>query len=283
MKTNNKKISGLISVITGILVLLLAVAAFWLSFNALRALASENGISPNNAWVFPLIVDGAMIVFSLSILRSSLYQERVPWLWFMVGLFTVSSIVFNILHSADGLLSGVIAAVAPIALFLGFETLMRQVKNEVERQSSLQSLEQITAKIAQAEAQLDKILSERQGRIDKLDESLERRRQSLDDINQSLRELRKEKRELDQALADVPPKVDKNLSKLERIEIVLSAFAKDPTKSIGDLADHLSVSDETVRNYLRELEETSMVVWDRNGGTVTVLSSNGHGREKVSV
>lgn len=273
------KAERVISLITGVLVFCLAIAAFTLSFNALMELAMNNGISARFAWVFPLIVDGAMIVFSLSILRSSLYSEKAPWLWFMVVLFTSASIVFNVLHSANSVLSGVIASVPPIALVLGFETLMRQIKNEVTRMGALQSLDQIAEKIKQGDKEIDKLSTERNKIIDGLDQAIERRKNTLDEINQALKASRQNKREIEKALEEQPKAIDKNMSKAERLEYLLSTYAKDPTKSAPEIAAEFGVSNQTVYNYLGELERDSRVIWDRDNGVVTILTSgkNGHG------
>lgn len=263
-----------ISGVTGLLVLGLAVAAFALSFSALRSLAASNGIAPGSAWVFPLIVDGAMIVFSLSILRNSLYSESAAVAWGFVVVFMAASIIFNVLHAEatpQDPLRAVIAAVAPVALFLAFETLMRQIRSEVERRGSWQSLEKIMAKVDQAQAELDALLAKRQTQVEKLDTSLEKRRASLSKINQELRELRKEKSKLVKELEAAPQTVGKDLSKPERLDFVLGVFGQDPLKDVGEVAQSLGVSNQTVYNYLAELEKAAKI--RRNGQGVEVLAA----------
>lgn len=44
---------------------LIAVGAFWLSFTALTDLAVRAGIPAGQAWVWPLIVDGIIVVVLL--------------------------------------------------------------------------------------------------------------------------------------------------------------------------------------------------------------------------
>lgn len=75
------KLNQTISTITGILVALLAAAAFWLSFDALRHLAAQNGIEAGMAWLYPAIIDGAIIIFSLSVLQTSLNKEKATYPW----------------------------------------------------------------------------------------------------------------------------------------------------------------------------------------------------------
>ncbi|HRQ42404.1 MAG TPA: DUF2637 domain-containing protein [Chloroflexota bacterium] len=55
------KANKLISISTGALVAFLAGGAFWLSFDALKDLAAGNGIASGMAWLYPAIIDGAII------------------------------------------------------------------------------------------------------------------------------------------------------------------------------------------------------------------------------
>lgn len=118
----------IISTVTIVLVGLLAVASFALSFEALWQLAASSGaISPGRAWLFPLAVDGSIIVFSISALRSSLAGENGRWSMALVVLVTVASIILNIAHAPTSFLAGFVSALPPLLLFLSFESLMRQI------------------------------------------------------------------------------------------------------------------------------------------------------------
>lgn len=46
---------------------LVAAGAFWLSFTALRDLARRAGIDAGQAWAWPLIVDGIIVVATVSV------------------------------------------------------------------------------------------------------------------------------------------------------------------------------------------------------------------------
>lgn len=137
--------SRTISKITIYLVGLLALGALVLSYDNLVGAASDNGITGWKAYIWPLLLDFALIVFSLTVVRNSLLGERQVWPWAMVGLFTLGTLGFNVLHADHNLTSRVMAAVAPIALFLSFETLMSQLKSEVNRQAIVHSLDQLSA------------------------------------------------------------------------------------------------------------------------------------------
>ena len=45
----------------------IAVGAFWLSFTALADLARRSGIAPTQAWAWPLIVDGIIVVGTVAV------------------------------------------------------------------------------------------------------------------------------------------------------------------------------------------------------------------------
>lgn len=132
VKDDNRRIVSAIGRLTAALVAFLAVAAFGLSFEALRDLAIvAGGMKPAVAWLFPLIVDGGIIVFSLAALRASITGADRRWFMWLVVIVTVISVGLNIAHAGRGLVPAVIGAMPPILLFLAFESLMRQVHDTV--------------------------------------------------------------------------------------------------------------------------------------------------------
>ena len=123
----------LIGRVTACLVAFLAVGAFVLSFEALRDLAErEGGLSGPAAWMFPVIVDGAICVFSLSALRAELAgdQRDVRWIKGLVLGVTISSVGLNILHAQGRFLAMVVAAVPPALLYGSLEVLLLQARRK---------------------------------------------------------------------------------------------------------------------------------------------------------
>lgn len=121
-----------LSVISGTLVGAIALIAFILSFDAIMHLAIDNGVNARLAWMVPLIVDGAMVVFSVSVMRATLAGEKTWQGWALIVAFTAVSVTFNIAHSNLTPFGIAIAALAPIALFATFETLMSQIRSTVQ-------------------------------------------------------------------------------------------------------------------------------------------------------
>ncbi|BCU76394.1 DUF2637 domain-containing protein [Luteolibacter sp. LG18] len=125
--TRDAIVSGL-SKASALLVLLLALGAFFLSYESLRDLAANSGAAaPKQAWMFPLVIDGSIMVFSLSALRASLSGERSHWHMALVIVVTLMSVGLNAAHANGGWLARTMAAMPPLLLFFAFESLMKQV------------------------------------------------------------------------------------------------------------------------------------------------------------
>lgn len=102
----------------------IAAGAFWLSFTALADLARRSGIDASQAWAWPLIVDGIIVVATVSVVALSRFGPRVTWYpWMLLMAGTAVSVVANVSHSAfiadiqvPGLVAGAVAAVPPLVL-----------------------------------------------------------------------------------------------------------------------------------------------------------------------
>lgn len=134
MDHTGRDLIGKISWLSSLLVGGLAFASFSLSFGALKDLAvREKVVTESLGFVFPLVVDGAIVVFSLCALRASLRKESAWHLRLLVVLATLGSVIFNIFHVGDSWLARSLAATPPILLFLSFEAFMHLIQKEMER------------------------------------------------------------------------------------------------------------------------------------------------------
>ena len=115
--------SGRIAVWTAVVgTVFIAVGAFWLSFTALTDLAHASGIAATQAWAWPLIVDGIIVVGTVAVV--ALAGQRgawYPWMLLMIG--AAVSVAANSIHAvvaadADVLpvLAASVAAVPPLVL-----------------------------------------------------------------------------------------------------------------------------------------------------------------------
>ena len=126
----------MVSVVSGALVLGLAVVSFVISFvisfGTFTALVIEVGIGQNIAWLYPTIIDGAIvIIFSLSVLRAKLANKPTTYPWVLVGVFILISVVLNIAHAPANLLARVLSGIPPAALFLSFGIVCRTNRSSV--------------------------------------------------------------------------------------------------------------------------------------------------------
>ena len=101
---------------------LIAAGAFWLSFTALADLARRSGIDAAQAWAWPVIVDGMIVVATVAVV--ALAGLRAAWYpWVLLAGGALISVTANALHAvvaadADvpGVLAACVAAVPPLVL-----------------------------------------------------------------------------------------------------------------------------------------------------------------------
>ncbi|MFZ2480627.1 MAG: DUF2637 domain-containing protein, partial [Propioniciclava sp.] len=101
---------------------LIAFGAFWLSFTALADLATRSGIAAGQAWAWPLIVDGIIVVATVSVV--ALAGQKTAWYpWMLLAGGALISVTANAVHavvSADAdvpnVLAAAVAAVPPFVL-----------------------------------------------------------------------------------------------------------------------------------------------------------------------
>lgn len=101
----------------------LAAGAFTLSFTALRDLAVKAGIPEPISPLWPLVVDGFIVVATLATIR--VRDQRVRWYpWAALGLFAVLSVLGNALHvttittEVPAIIAVLVSAVPAIALLV---------------------------------------------------------------------------------------------------------------------------------------------------------------------
>ena len=101
---------------------MIGVGAFWLSFMALADLAARSGIAPEQAWIWPLLVDGLIVVSTIAVVAlDGRPGAWYPWALLICGALV--SVAANSLHaivaadaSVPGLLAATVAAVPPLVL-----------------------------------------------------------------------------------------------------------------------------------------------------------------------
>lgn len=100
----------------------IAAGAFWLSFTALADLAARSGVGAGQAWAWPLIVDGIIVVATVAVV--ALAGQKTAWYpWALLIGGAAVSVTANAIHAvvaadADvpGVLAASVAAVPPVVL-----------------------------------------------------------------------------------------------------------------------------------------------------------------------
>ncbi|GAA1996430.1 DUF2637 domain-containing protein [Microbacterium pumilum] len=100
----------------------IAAGAFWLSFTSLADLARRSGLGHDQAWAWPLIVDGIIVVATVAVVVLS--GTRAAWYpWMLLFAGALISVAGNAVHavvtaSSDVplVLAAAVAAVPPLVL-----------------------------------------------------------------------------------------------------------------------------------------------------------------------
>lgn len=120
-----------IDLITYVLMFVSLAIPFTISFGALMDLARQHHIA--YPVLYPILVDGGFLIFKLQVLRSTLYDEKNPFAWFMTALLFVISCILNAAHVGLGasLLTYAMAILPTMLMFCAFITLTNLVKSKV--------------------------------------------------------------------------------------------------------------------------------------------------------
>jgi hypothetical protein len=282
------------------LVSLLAIGAFALSYNALYGVASSHGIPGGLAYVWPLLIDGAIVVFSISVVRASLLRERAWWPWALVIVFTAGTVFFNILHfvpiNRPLLVSITIAIIAPVGLVLAFETVMGMLKSNVARREFVQSIAQIEAEMGKKTGELDRLQHDRlaeiealtanrqselanlEAKIAQLQEAVEVKAKTLETYQQDIGAKREELKGLDSGQTKIY--VPANLSIEQRRELVNRLANEGLTNEAISLVLGCSVgtikNDKSANRTIRPLEEVvTESGYTRNGNNGAAVGKVG--------
>lgn len=219
----NTRIVNTLTAAVGLLVLLIGAGAFVLSYDALYATGLANGIPTGKAWIWPLLIDGPLVVFTLALLAAQLTRQGIKLWAGLVILYTLATVGFNLSHAQPSPLGWTVAIVAPVGLLLTTEALRHLAKNIIERQAAVGSL-----------AELSNQLVTRRADLDRLNGQIERAAAHLDALKSQAKSL-----SVQELQAARQAKID------ERRDKVLELLGQELEER--DIADQLGVSVKTIR------------------------------------
>ena len=260
----------IISIISAALVVFLGVSAFVLSFDALKHMAVDVGIDPARAWLYPAIIDGAVIAFSLSVLRANLNQERTYYPWALVGAFTLISVILNILHAPKNLLAQFLGSIPPIALFLSFELFMSQIQAMNLRAQAVQSLEDVMQAVTDKQAELDALIENKTNELDALAGEVERLTVQRTTLGQEIRTLETVPNgETASDTGSIEQARQARASKKQAaLEMLLDYVAENPHARLSEIAENIGRSKSTAGTYATQLQENGRLKKNGNGWEV---------------
>ena len=218
-----------ISILTGLLTLTVAIFSFTVSFVSLENISRDFGFPI--PFLFPLTVEAGVVIFSLNALYRSLNREKTIWQWTLVILSSCLALTFNVLHAQNNLTSQVMFAIPSLFFLLAFENLLSQVKYVTKKNLI------------------------KQQKLDNTGNNLTLKQQEL---NKAKKELGEIKTEIEKSKKVLEEKKD------NRLNIILDSIKNDNLR-INDLAKEFEVSNQTIYNDVKKLEKVGTILKNGKG------------------
>ena len=220
----------LVSVVTAVLVLLLAAGSFAISWDALRDMALRYGFEGWRANIWPLLVDASLVIFSLAVVNAHLNVESVWRQWGLVFIYTAGTVFFNVLHAPDNTMARVMAAVAPVSLFFSFELLMGQMRGAIARREIVSSVHEYEIERDTLQRDITKLAKQKERLTLQIAENTQFDGISMEKVRQG-----------------------KEQAQQNRIEQLFQLKTTQPDATQQSLADQMNLSVSTIRRYEKKL------------------------------
>jgi FtsZ-binding cell division protein ZapB len=250
-KNDNRIVNRLFWAVS-VAVALIALGSFTLSFTALLALATGNGIPAGLGWIWPLIVDLSMVIYTAAILVAQLQHRNAKLPIALTIFYALVTITGNVLHAPSTPLGWFVASLPPLSLILGSEMLRVMSHHIITRKGTLDTLAALSNEVDALTVQRDTLTSQ----CVKLQVQME----TLKSETQALK------------IGQNSPKIDtlniaRETQRQARLDTLLAFLSNNPHASLTQAAAGIGASRQTVSNYVSELNEAGK------------LSKNGHGWE----
>lgn len=222
--------------ITGLnilLVVLVAVGSFALSYSALSDLASKNGFLDWRAYVLPLVIDVGMLAFGLAVVHAQLHSSNPLRRRLLNLAYIIATVTFNIVHAPNNLLAQTLAALPPVTLFFTFEVLMAMIEHNIQRRQGKEALSSHQAALLEAQAGFGELMEQIEAVKEQHQAELTERNNQLSELNKRL------------LIALDPVKA--------RREDILIRMQSDPQPTQKELAELWGVSTQTIQTDLKAL------------------------------
>ena len=154
--TNNKIVNRIFWAVT-FAVCLIGLGSFSLSFMALYALATANGTPAFLGWIWPLIVDVSMVIYTAAILVAHLQHRGAKLPIGLTIFYALVTITGNILHAPPTPLGWFVASLPPLSLIFGTEMLRAMAHHIILHKGTVSALGELTTQLDTRRAELDKL------------------------------------------------------------------------------------------------------------------------------
>ena len=232
------------------LLIFMAAGAFLLSYFAMYALAAEKGIEWFLVWLWPMVTEAGVVIFSLALLRARLHGYDSKSLYWLVIVCAGLSVFFNVSHAPQSdFLGRAVFALPPIFLLLAFKTLLWQIEQDSKRTELIITLQALQSQRNTLNAEADK-----------LKQQIEQQQIKLNQLKQATKQ---------EKMSNLGSLTDANAirfaNKQAALDALLNYLRHNPEASFAQAGQAIGRSKSTISNYVDELI---------NAGQ---LSKNGHG------
>lgn len=133
---NIKQLNYAVTALVVLVMLSLTAGAFVLSFDALRKEAISNGIDQQLAWIFPVIVDLAVIAGGMFVIWSAVNELKAHKRGGYVFILTVTSVsvTLNAFHAQHGWMSVVYSVIPSIMLASTIFIVERMIEHMISQE-----------------------------------------------------------------------------------------------------------------------------------------------------
>ncbi|MFF4504801.1 DUF2637 domain-containing protein [Streptomyces sp. NPDC001401] len=101
---------------------------FRLSYEALHRIAVDNAVPEHSAWMFPVLVDGGIVLGSIGVVRALAARRSTRPYWTVTVGFTLVSWAFNVSNAPRTAGGWAVATVAPLAQMVALEMGMQELR-----------------------------------------------------------------------------------------------------------------------------------------------------------
>lgn len=240
---------------TGKLLVFLAFGSFVLSYAGMYTVAVDAGYGWLS-FLWPLVTETAVVIFSLVYLVAKLNNYNNRWLMPLILGCTGLSVLFNVGHvPQEDIFARAVVALPPLFLFAAFKTWIWKIEQDTRRHQVLATTAQLQAECNQLETDLQQHKQNYADELAKMEAAIEHKQTQLEQLNAEVQRAKTSKND-DFAVKMQGAKVQNRQARIEQTYQLLQRGVQD----LKQIAEQIGISDaRTIRSYLTELQEQGRI------------------------